>query len=410
MTTKTVTLPRLHPQQQAAEAAAKRFNIYCCGRRWGKDVLLMRRKARMVGERKPLGWFAPTYRMMTENYKQLHSILAPIITRDSMTDHVLEIEGGASIEFWSLDNYDAARGRRYYHVTINEAAMAGNLMDAWNYVIRPTLMDYRGGLDMSSTPKGYNAFSTFWNQAENNSDWARVHYTTYDNPYIPASEIQALKEILPARAFQQEILAEFVADGSYFQNIDACCVLDAPDMPEAHPGHTFGLGIDWGQSNDFTVGTVGCRECDRAVDWFRFNGLSYPVQRARIVEYVKKWPGVRVLPERNSIGGPNIDDLRLVEWEMNGKKQYIEIALGPDGQHGFNTSATTKPMLIEQLYLALQRGRKYPKEYADEFRAYEVTMRANGAPSFSAPASGHDDRCISAALENYLSLSALQVF
>jgi hypothetical protein len=135
------------------------------------------------------------------------------------------------------------------------------------------------------------------------------------------------------------------------------------------------------------------------------------------VDYVKKWPGVRVLPERNSIGQPNIEDLRLVTWkipdpEHEGKTltQFIEMALGPDNNYGFNTSAITKPMLIEQLYLALQRGRKYPKEYADEFRAYEVTMRANGAPSFSAPEGGHDDRCVSAALENYVAMSALQVF
>ena len=379
----------------------------------------MRRKARMIGERKPLGWFAPTYRMMTENYKQLRDMLAPVVIRESMSDHVLEIEGGASIDFWSLDNYDAARGRRYYHVTINEAAMAGNLMDAWAYVIRPTLLDFQGGLDMSSTPKGFNAFHTFWAQAENSPEWARFHYTTFDNPYIPASEIEALRAILPERAYQQEIMAEFIQDGSYFQNIDVCCVLDSPDNPSDHPGHTFGLGIDWGQSNDFTVGTVGCRECDRAVDWFRFNGLSYPMQRQRIVEVIKKWPGIRVLPERNSIGQPNIDDLRLVTWQekviaANGQPmdvtQFIEMALGPDGQYGFNTSATTKPMLIEQLYLALQRGRKYPKEYADEFRAYEVTTRANGAPSFSAPSGMHDDKIISAALENYLSMSALQVF
>ena len=377
----------------------------------------MRRKARMVSACKPLGWFAPTYRMMTENYKQLHDILAPIVTRDSLADHVLEIAGGATIEFWSLDNYDAARGRKYYHVTINEAASAGNLMDAWGYVIRPTLLDYGGGADIASTPKGYNGFSTFWNMAESTPDWARVHFTTYDNPYIKPGEIAELQKILPARAFQQEILAEFVADGCYFQNIEACCVLETPDRPDDHPGHTFGMGIDWGQADDFTVGTIGCRECDRAVDWFRFNGVSYNAQRERIVDYVKKWPGVRVLPERNSIGQPNIDDLRQVVWHTPRKDnpavmeaQYIEMALGADGQYGFNTTAQTKPMLIEQLYLALQRGRKYPKEYADELRAYEVTMRSNGAPSFSAPSGGKDDRVVSAALENYLSMSALQVF
>lgn len=403
-----MTLPRLHPAQQTAEKQSRRYNIFNCGRRFGKDVILMRRKARMIREGKPLAWFAPTYRMMTENYKQLRDMLAPVLTRSSASDYVLEVEGGAAIDFWSLDNYDSARGRKYFHVTINEAASASNLRDAWGYVILPTLMDYAGGVDVSSTPKGFNFFHTLWSEAEGKDDWARIHYTTYDNPHIPRQEIDALKGILSERAFQQEILAEFLQDGSYFQNIDACCVVETPARPEDHSGHTFGLGIDWGQSDDFTVGTVGCRECDCVVDWFRFNGLSYPTQRARIVDYIQKWPGCRVLPERNSIGKPNIDDLRTVSW--NDGKEFISMACGPDGDYGFQTTAVTKPTLIEQLYLALQRGRKYPKEYADEFRAYEVEMRSNGQPSFSAPSGQKDDRVISSALENWLAISALQIF
>jgi hypothetical protein len=321
------------------------------------------------------------------------------------------------VTVYTADNDIALRGEAFDLVVIDEAAQIRE--ETYNDVIIPTLADRDGRIMLISTPKGMNWFHREWVDGKDkmSAEIASFHAPTNGNP---ASNIQAAfakikarteAGLYPLRSFQQEWLAEFVADGSYFQNIEACCVIENPDQPADHPGHTFGMGIDWGQSSDYTVGTVGCRECDRVVDWFRFNGLSYPVQRARIIEYVKRWPDCRVLPERNSIGQPNIDDLRLVEWSNeHGGKEFVQIALGPDGQYGFNTSATTKPMMIEQLYLALQRGKKYPKEYADEFRAYEVTMRANGAPSFSAPSGQKDDRVISAALENYLSMSALQIF
>ncbi len=212
--------------------------------------------------------------MMTENYRDVKNRLAPMITRASETAHRLELQNGAVIDFWSLDNFDAARGRKYKHVTVNEAAAAANLIDAWNYVIRPTLADYEGGADIGSTPKGMNGFYQLWQSAEDRPDWARVKFTTYDNPFIPRSEIDEMARALPSQVFKQEILAEFLADGSYFQNIDAAALIEQPDTPDQHRGHTIDMGVACGKSNDWTVLTIGCRDCNRVVDWRRFNQIT----------------------------------------------------------------------------------------------------------------------------------------
>lgn len=348
------------------------------------------RVVKRTAQREPQGWFAPSYRMMTENYNQIYNLLAPIIVTANRTDYRLEVQGGAVIEFWSLDNYNAARGRKYKHATINEAASSKNLIEAWNYVIRPTLADLRGGADFGSTPKGLNGFHELWRMAGDNADWARYHYTTYDNPYIPRDEIEAMKHAMPERVFRQEIMAEFIEDGSYFQRVDQAAVIETQDKPEDHPGHGIVAGLDWAMSEDYSVLTLACRECNRVVDWDRFNQIDYTYQRARIIERCQRWGIQGILPERNSIGQPNIEMLI---------QAGLPMYRGPDRGYGFNTTATTKPQLIQKLAGALEHdGFRVPKDYADELRSYQVEMGSGGHPKFGAPVGMHDDRVISLAL------------
>lgn len=386
-----IKLPELHSRQADANSTA-RFVIYNCGRRFGKDILMMYRASKMTRNKKPLAWFAPHYRMMTENYNELYNILAPIVTRANRTDYRLEIQGGAVIDFWSLDNYNAARGRKYAHVTVNEAAASPNLIDAWNYVIRPTLADYAGGATFGSTPKGLNGFFTLWQQAGDNPEWERFHFTTYDNPYIPKTEIDAMRETMPDRVFRQEIMAEFLENGSFFQGVNEACTVAQPDKPADHIGHRFVAGLDWALSEDFTVLTVICATCKKAVDWWRANRLDFSAQRNQIAARLALWPGVAVLPERNSIGAPNIEMLA---------QAGLGVMRGPDGGLGFMTTSSSKAELINRLALAIEKKEvQLPTEYADELRAYEVTVTAAN-PKFSAPAGQHDDRVISAALAWY---------
>jgi hypothetical protein len=205
------------------------------------------------------------------------------------------------------------------------------------------------------------------------------------------TEIDSMREgpnALPERVFQQEILAEFVADGSYFQNVDQCAIIESPDAPAQHQGHSMVGGVDWAKSNDYTVITIGCRECRRVVDWARFNQIDYRLQRDRLMTYHHKWGVGRWLVESNSIGEPNIEEL-----------QYSGLPV-----QGFQTTAITKPQLIEALNLAfVQDGFKVPREYGNELRAYEIISNS-GRTRFGAPTGMHDDTVISAAL-CYLAIS-----
>jgi phage terminase large subunit-like protein len=337
-----------------------------------------------LNESYPFAWFAPTYRMLLDNWRQVRNTLAPVTVRANDSEHRLELINGSIVEMWSLDNHDAARGRKYRKIFINEAAMIKTLQESWEMVIRPTLADYQGAAYFASTPKGLNYFYTLCQQAESNSDWAAFHYRTSDNPHISQAEIDGMRRMLPASTFQQEIEAEFMADGSYFQGVDAAAVILTPDLPDQHKNHTIVMGVDWAKSADWTVLTLGCRDCNRVVDWRRFNQIDYHYQRKMLADIAQRWSVNRILAESNSIGEPNIEELARAGLPVT----------------GFTTTANSKAEMIEALHLALVNGGlKVPKDYADELRAFEIEIRA-GAPKFGAPSGFHDDRVISLALCN----------
>ena len=162
MPTLTLTLPKRLAWQSQIVQDAKRFNVINIGRRAGKTTLGIDRCATVETLAYPVGWFSPTYKMLTEVWRNAERMFAPITVRKSAQDHRLEFVTGGVLEFWSLDDPNVARGRKYKRVIIDEAAMIPALQDAWNYVLRPTLADYKGDAWFLSTPKGLNFFWQMW--------------------------------------------------------------------------------------------------------------------------------------------------------------------------------------------------------------------------------------------------------
>jgi hypothetical protein len=326
--------------------------------------------------------------MLTEIWREANRILAPITVRRSAQDHRLEFVTGGVLEFWSLDNPDVARGRKYRRVVVDEAAMIPTLMDTWNYVLRPTLTDYGGDAYFLSTPKGRNGFWQMWQWGVDplQSEWSAWQMSSYVNDKIDSGEFDAMKEALPEMAYRQEILAEFLeGQGAVFRNIKAC--MNAPTTtPEAHTGHTLIAGIDWGKQNDFTCISIGCRDCKCEVAKDRFNQIDYVFQRDRLKAIHEKWRPAAILCELNSIGQPNFEMLQ---------RDGLPV-------HGFTTTASTKPPLIENMALAFERAEwqfQQDSVWTMELEAFERTVSSTtGRSSYSAPDGAHDDTVIARAL------------
>lgn len=209
----------LHPGQQQVLNEASRFNVLCCGRRWGKtalseDLLLSpddEGNGCLNGY--PVAYFAPTYKMLMEVWRTLNSTLFAIITHKSETEKRIEIAGGGIIDFWSLEDPNSIRGRKYKRIVVDEAAMSRNLNEAWLRVLRPTLTDLQGDAWFLSTPKGKNNdFYQLFKNREQYGDWRSWQMPTVTNPHIAKSEVdQAERQVDPV-SFAQEYLASFVTD------------------------------------------------------------------------------------------------------------------------------------------------------------------------------------------------------
>lgn len=205
-----IELNQLHPGQKELLTGARRYNVACMGRRFGKSLFGINRIADAIVNGKQAAWFAPNYKLLDEVWRDLRMRLSPIVTRQDSQQHRLETLTGGTLDCWTLDSPDSGRGRKYALVIIDEAAMARNIEEAWTAAIRPTLADYQGSAWFLSTPKGKNFFHTLFSRGELDPEWARWQMPTSANPYIRPEEIEAMKRELPSLVFQQEVMAQFV--------------------------------------------------------------------------------------------------------------------------------------------------------------------------------------------------------
>lgn len=312
--------------------------------------------------------------------------IAAGIVKKNETDRTLEIEGGGRIKCKTAFNADTLRGDYADLLILDEYSLMDP--DAWNEVGAPMLLDNDGDAVFIFTPKRKNhAYHMFVRaQADDTGRWQAFQFTSFDNPHLSREALDEITSDMTDEAYRQEILAEFLeGQGSVFRNIAAC--LYAPETsPAAHVGHKIMAGCDWAQAHDFTVFSFGCADCRCEVDRDRFNKIDYAFQVQRLETMCAKWKPKAVLTELNSVGQPVFESLQRLGLPVI----------------GFQTTATTKPPLIENLSLSLERAEwqfQADPVWTSELEAYERKVSATtGRSSYSAPEGLHDDTIIARAL------------
>ena len=382
-----LSIPKPHAGQLKIMSEMKRFNVICCGRRFGKTLLCTNLLLGPALAGYPVAWFAPSYKYLIEVWRETARLLKPVISEKNSTDKRMQLVTGGVIDFWSLEDPDAGRSRKYKRAIVDEAAKVRYLETAWTESIRATLADYQGDAFFPSTPKGLNYFHTLFQYGsdEANNEWQSWQMPTASNPFIKPEEIEAARLTLPEQVFKQEFLAEFIAgEGAVFRNIKAC-LLDAP-APTDHAGHRIVAGVDWGKVNDFTVISIGCEQCKCEIYLDRFNKIDWHFQRGRLQTAMEKYKVALALVEENSIGGPNLEELLRLGLPVK----------------GFSMTAQSKPKLIQSLALSFEKEElKFTDEpiATRELEAYEaVRSEETGRTSYNAPAGFHDDTVIARAL------------
>jgi len=222
-----IRMDELHPGQQKVLSERRRFNTLKCGRRWGKtklsEELLLSPEDKTNGALNgyPVAYFAPTYKMLMDVWRATNNIVYGITKTKSETEKRIELLSGGVIDFWSLEDPNSIRGRKYKRVVLDEVEVARNLKEGWQNVIRPTLTDMKGDAWFLSTPK---FGSTYFKQLAKltDPDWMNWTFTTYDNPFLDPTEIDAARKQLDESTFRCEFLAEDVtlAVNKFIYNFD----------------------------------------------------------------------------------------------------------------------------------------------------------------------------------------------
>jgi len=155
--------------------------------------------------------------------------------------------------------------------------------------------------------------------------------------------------------------------------------------------------VDWAKQQDYTAISIGCATCKREIWHDRFNRIDYELQKRRIVEMVKRYNISSIIVELNSIGQPMMEQLQ---------REGLPVI-------GFNTTAQSKPPLIENLALSFEREEwRWMDDaiWTGELQAYEQSVNKHtNRSTYSAPDGMNDDTVIARALMLRLSTNGTKI-
>lgn len=371
-------------QQEIINHPAKR-KVICAGRRVGKTIMagLMAVDAIMQGKRVVLS--STSQDQADVFWEYIVEWFSPLIGNGLYKNEVKRIikHNGGQIHVKTGRHPDALRGGKADLLVLDECAFLD--ADAWGKVGAPMLADTEGTAVFISTPNRRNWFFQLYQNAvsDTSGHWAAWNFSTLENPHLPEASFKALVSDMTEEDYQQEILAQFLeGQGAVFRRIEENCTL-SPTEPIY--GRRYIYGVDWAMQKDFTVLVVMDADSRQMVALDRFNGVSWSLQRGRLKALCEKYPPALIIAESNSIGSPNIEALEVEGLPVQ----------------AFETTASSKPPLIESLVLAFERDEikaLNDRTLKGELMAYERKISATGRSQYSAPEGMHDDTVMATAL------------
>jgi len=219
-----------HSQEQAdAHNSEARFQILCCGRRWGKTTFGGNELTVAAADPTDPGYYwivGPNY---VQGEKEFRILYQNLVNKLKLGGNIkkqynvnqgqmrIEMPWGTIIEVKSADRKDSLLGEGLKGVIMAEAARHDK--DTWEMYIRPALADSKGWAKFTSTPKGHNWYQGLWLMGQLKSihpDYDSIRFPSWSNPILfPGGrqdpEILGIEATTSPQYFTQEIAAEFTS-------------------------------------------------------------------------------------------------------------------------------------------------------------------------------------------------------
>lgn len=296
---------KLHEPQKIVALDTHRFRVLCWGRRAGKTELARdQMKARLTIPNSRVVYVAPTIQQARDIMWE--RVRNELYQAGKINESRLEIElvNGSKLFLKGWEAIETLRGQQFDLIVLDEVAMMRNFQSNWQEIIRPTLTDTKGECMFISTPKGFNHFYDLYNMEAKDSDFKSFHATTYDNPFIPAEEVDKAKLELTDDRFAQEYLADFrKSEGLVYKEFLRSYHIFKKDPQNTVK--TFG-GLDFGFTNP--CGAVTIKKDKYAVYWVTDEWYKTNQTDAQIADYVSALRWEECYPDPESPSG--IEELK----------------------------------------------------------------------------------------------------
>ena len=128
----------------------------------------------------------------------------------------VRLYNGAWITLYGADNQDALRGMYFDGLAVDE--FGDTSPSLLGEVILPTLVDRKGWLVLSGTPKGRNQFYDAALKAEQDHDWYFKRMSADTSGIIPPEDLEQIRQQMSEEEYAQEMLVSFDAalKGTYY--------------------------------------------------------------------------------------------------------------------------------------------------------------------------------------------------
>jgi hypothetical protein len=236
-----------------------------------------------------------------------------------------------------VDLESTPNGAQGYFYELCMEALDGN--DQWKLFFFPWWLDsgYQLSLDEGET----------LTYTDEERELVRLHSLTPEQIKWRRKKQRELGRLFP-QEYPEDPRTCFLASGvGYFSDIrDLEGAFTAPVNAEYNPSHRYIAAMDFGQQQDYSVVSVMDATTLQEVELWRVNRIPWGDIRQRALETCKKWHVESFHPERNSMGGTNIEELHK-EFARAGCHTLIT---------PFETTAQTKPAMVTAFHWALDEG------------------------------------------------------
>lgn len=310
-----------------------RFQVACCGRRFGKTTMSGRKLTSCMMDLDLAGnWYwivGPDYSLGEKEFRVVHTDLQKLgilgkckvsyaVNQGNMS---IKMPWGTHLEVKSAAKKEGLLGEGLSGAVMSEAAR--HATDTWEQYIRPALSDKLGWAVFPSTPKGFNNYYGITMRGYDPSfpDWVSYKFPSWENLVaFPGGrqdpEILEVERTTSEQFFQQEYGAEFTTFvGKIYTEFNP--QVHIRDVPY-HPEWDNYWAIDFGFSAPFVCLDVMVDPMENVYVW-----REYLVRGLTAYEHAIRLKDLRENPAGFHVNGVMVDPRGA------GDAATLELTLGP---------------------------------------------------------------------------------